>query len=64
MVRIRRFHCRGPGSIPGLGTEMPQAAAPLGDASQIPFKDQPAPGTEQAPWLRGTNIFLLHVFFH
>ena len=26
MVRTRRFHCRGPGSIPGQGTEILQAA--------------------------------------
>ena len=25
MVRILSFHCRGPGSIPGRGTEIPQA---------------------------------------
>ena len=25
MVRIRRFHCRGLGSIPGQGNEIPQA---------------------------------------
>ena len=26
MVRIPGFHCRGPGSIPGQGIEIPQAA--------------------------------------
>ena len=26
MVRIRHFHCGGQGSIPGQGTEIPQAA--------------------------------------
>ena len=26
VVRTRRFHCHGPGSIPGQGTEIPQAA--------------------------------------
>ena len=26
MVRIPGFHCRGPGSIPDWGTEIPQAA--------------------------------------
>ena len=26
VVRIRHFHCPGPGSIPGEGTEIPQAA--------------------------------------
>ena len=26
MIRIPGFHCFGPGSIPGLGTEIPQAA--------------------------------------
>ena len=25
MVRTRRFHCLGPGSIPGLGTKILQA---------------------------------------
>ena len=25
MVRILGFHCRGPGSIPGQGNEIPQA---------------------------------------
>ena len=25
MVRIPGFHCRGPGSIPSWGTEIPQA---------------------------------------
>ena len=25
VVRTRRFHCRGPGSIPGQGTNIPQA---------------------------------------
>ena len=25
MVRIPGFHCHGPGSIPGRGTEIPQA---------------------------------------
>ena len=25
MVRIRGFHCRGPGSIPDRGTEVPHA---------------------------------------
>ena len=28
MVSIRRFHCCGPGSIPGRGTEIPQAVWP------------------------------------
>ena len=27
MVRIQHFHCCGPGSIPGLGTEIPHQAA-------------------------------------
>ena len=26
MVRTQCFHCRGPGSIPGWGTKIPQAA--------------------------------------
>ena len=26
VVRTWRFHCRGPGSIPGGGTKIPQAA--------------------------------------
>ena len=26
VIRIPGFHCFGPGSIPGLGTEIPQAA--------------------------------------
>ena len=26
VVRIQHFHCHGPGSIPGRGTEIPQAA--------------------------------------
>ena len=26
MVKIPGFHCRGPGSVPGWGTEIPQAA--------------------------------------
>ena len=25
MVRTGQFHCRGPGSIPGWGTKIPQA---------------------------------------
>ena len=29
-----------------------------GETSEIPFKDQPAPGTEQALQLKGTNIFV------
>ena len=26
VVKTQHFHCRGPGSIPGLGTKIPQAA--------------------------------------
>ena len=31
MVRTRRFHCRGPGSIPGWGTKIPQVARRAGE---------------------------------
>ena len=27
VVRILCFHCRGPGSVPGLGTEIPASCA-------------------------------------
>ena len=36
VVRIWGFHCCGPGSIPGLGTEMPYQAFPCcGKKTQI-----------------------------
>ena len=36
MVRIWRFHCRGPGSVPGRGIEIPQDTRPGGGCEEEP----------------------------
>ena len=35
VVRTRRFHCRGAGSIPGLGTKIPQAVQRVQKISSV-----------------------------
>ena len=49
MVRIPGFHCRGPGSVPGQGTEILQAAGAANKTKQNKTRDFPGGAVVKNP---------------
>ena len=58
MLRIPGFHCRGPGSIPGRGTETPQTAH-RGQNKQKSDDFKMSPQFFDTPPLKNLSLILL-----
>ena len=59
VVRIQRFHYRGPGSIPGRGTKVLPQAAWQGQKKKNQFNSGPSWYLSSVKWVDNDNLYPL-----